>query len=174
VLTELRQRGVQDICIASMGRSERPVGSGERGVPQEADPICIVHLVRASLRYVNAKDSKAEVAALKRIYQSATADEALAELNAFEADWGGKYRAWCGCGAATRTTNWKSTHHWKPALQNSPEMFGEEACRWVRCEKVGYTVRLTDPTANPNERAAICIAARSRRNDAMIRTGSRH
>lgn len=52
-----------------------------------------MHLVRASLRYVNAKDSKAVTASLKRIYQSATADEATAEREALEADWGGKYRA---------------------------------------------------------------------------------
>lgn len=39
--------------------------------PKTLTPLCIVHLVRASLRYVNARDSKAVVAALKRIYQSA-------------------------------------------------------------------------------------------------------
>ena len=52
-----------------------------------------MHLVRASLRYVVAKDSKAVVAALKRIYQSATADEAATELDALEAEWGDKYKA---------------------------------------------------------------------------------
>jgi transposase-like protein len=58
--------------------------------PKTLTQLCIVRLVRASLRYVNAKDSKAVVAALRRIYQSATAEEALAELDTFEADWGGK------------------------------------------------------------------------------------
>ncbi len=41
----------------------------------------------------NAKDTQAVVVALKRIYQSASADEALSELDAFEVDWGDKYRA---------------------------------------------------------------------------------
>lgn len=52
-----------------------------------------MHLVRASLRYVVAKDSKAVVVALKRIYQSATADEAATELDVLEAEWGDKYKA---------------------------------------------------------------------------------
>ncbi len=49
--------------------------------------------MRASLRYVVMRDNKAVVAALKRIYQPATAEEAAAELDAFEAEWGVKYRA---------------------------------------------------------------------------------
>lgn len=62
--------------------------------PQTLTQLCIVHLVRASLRYVTAKDSKAAVA-LKR-----TAEDAARELAGFEADWGAKYKAvvrlWCG------------------------------------------------------------------------------
>lgn len=45
------------------------------------------------MKYIAAKDMKAAVAALKRIYQSAAADEALAELDALEAEWGERYRA---------------------------------------------------------------------------------
>src|SRR5512133_972013 len=93
VLTELRHRGVQDVYIACM--------DGLKGLPEAVNAIfpktltqlCIVHLVRASLRYVTVKDSKAVVAALKRIYQSATVEEAVGELDQFEADWGGQYRA---------------------------------------------------------------------------------
>lgn len=93
VLTELRQRGVQDVYIACM--------DGLKGLPEAVNAIfpktltqlCIVHLVRASLRYVTVKDSKAVVAALKRIYQSVTAEEALAELDQFETDWSSQYRA---------------------------------------------------------------------------------
>jgi putative transposase len=93
VLTELRNRGVQDVFIACV--------DGLKGLPEAVNAIfprtltqlCIVHLVRASLRYVSAKNSKAVVTALKRIYQSAEAEEALAELENFEAEWGGQYRA---------------------------------------------------------------------------------
>lgn len=93
VLTELRHRGVQDVYIACM--------DGLKGLPEAVNAIfpktltqlCIVHMVRASLRYVTVKDSKAVVAALKRIYQSITVEEATTELDQLEADWGGQYRA---------------------------------------------------------------------------------
>ena len=61
--------------------------------------VCGEWTVRASLRYVTANDSKAVVAALKRIYQSVSADDADdaddagQELNSLEAEWGDKYRA---------------------------------------------------------------------------------
>jgi transposase-like protein len=55
--------------------------------------LCIVHRVRASLRYVTATDSKAVVAALKRIYQSVSVDEAAVEMEALASAWGEKYRA---------------------------------------------------------------------------------
>lgn len=93
VLTELKQRGVQDIYIACMDGLKGLPEAVTAIFPQTLTQLCIVHLVRASLRYVTATDSKAVVAALKRIYQSASADEAEAELEALEQDWGSKYRA---------------------------------------------------------------------------------
>jgi putative transposase len=93
VLTELKARGVQDIYIACM--------DGLKGLPEAVTALfpktltqqCIVHLVRASMRYVAAKDMKAVATALKRIYTSATIEDAARELDAFEEEWGGKYRA---------------------------------------------------------------------------------
>ncbi len=183
VLTELRQRGVQDIYIASMDGLKGLPEAVNAVFPKTLTQLCIVHLVRASLRYVSAKDSKAVVAALKRIYQSATAEEAALELEALEAEWGAKYRAvirlWRGnwdniipffqflpeirkvvyttnaieslnmvmrkytrnrrifpndesalkamfLAIREASKNWKSIHHWKPALQSFQLMFGEE------------------------------------------------
>lgn len=93
VLSELKQRGVQDIYIACM--------DGLKGLPEAVTALfpktltqqCIVHLVRASMRYVASKDMKAVAAALKRIYTSATIEEAARELDAFEEAWVSKYRA---------------------------------------------------------------------------------
>lgn len=93
VLSELKARGVQDIYIACM--------DGLKGLPEAVTALfprtltqqCIVHLVRASMRYVAAKDMKAVAAALKRIYTSATLEDAARELDAFEETWGEKYRA---------------------------------------------------------------------------------
>lgn len=93
VLSELKARGVQDIFLACM--------DGLKGLPEAVTALfprtltqqCIVHLVRACMRYVAAKDMKAVGAALKRIYTSVAIEDAAAELDAFEADWGDKYRA---------------------------------------------------------------------------------
>ncbi|OMO15612.1 transposase, partial [Xanthomonas oryzae pv. oryzae] len=90
VLTELRHRGVRDIYIACMDGLKGLPEAVQAVFPQTLTQLCIVHLVRASLRYVNAGDSKAVVAALKRIYQSATAEEAAAELEALDTQWGDK------------------------------------------------------------------------------------
>jgi len=84
VFTELRQRGLQDIYIASMDGLNGLPEAINSVFPKTLTQLCIVHLVRASLRYVGSTDSKAVVAALKAIYQSATAEEALRELDAFE------------------------------------------------------------------------------------------
>jgi len=81
VLTELRHRGVRDIFIACMDGLSGLPEAVNAVFPKTLTQLCIVHLVRASLRYVTAADAKAVVAALKRIYQSATADEAACELD---------------------------------------------------------------------------------------------
>lgn len=93
VLTELKQRGVQDIYIASMDGLKGLPEAVNTVFPKTLTQLCIVHLVRASLRYVSSKDSKAMVAALQSIYQSATADEAQQALDDLEARWGRQYRA---------------------------------------------------------------------------------
>ena len=93
VLTELRQRGVEDIYIACMDGLKGLPEAVTAAFPKTLTQLCIVHLVRASLRYVASGDAKAVVAALKRIYQSAAADQAAVEMDAFEAAWGAKYKA---------------------------------------------------------------------------------
>ena len=57
VLTELRQRGVQDIYIASMDGLKGLPEAVNAVFPKALTQLCIVHLVRASLRYVTARDS---------------------------------------------------------------------------------------------------------------------
>lgn len=93
VVTELKNRGVQDIFIACMDGLKGLPEAVNAVYPKTLTQLCIVHLVRASLRYVTAADSRAVVVALKRIYQSMDADEAARELDALEAEWSSKYRA---------------------------------------------------------------------------------
>ena len=61
--------------------------------PQTLTQLCLVHLMRASMKYIASKDMKAAVVSLKRIYQLAAADEAALELDVFETEWGERYRA---------------------------------------------------------------------------------
>ena len=183
VLTELRQRGVQDIDVASMDGLTGVPAAVSAVFPKTLTQLCIVHVVRASLRYVNSTDRTAVVAALQAIYKSATAEEAARELDAFEAAWGVQYKAvvrlWRGnwdniipffqflpeirkviyttnaieslnmvmrkytrnrrifpnddsalkalfLAIREASRNWKSIHHWKPALQSFQLMFGDE------------------------------------------------
>lgn len=93
VLTELRNRGVQDVYIACMDGLKGLPEAVNAVFPKTLTQLCVLHLVRASLRYVNASDTKAVVGALKAIYQSASEEEAAVELDALDAAWGEKYRA---------------------------------------------------------------------------------
>lgn len=91
VVTELKNRGVQDIFIACVDGLKGFPEAIEAVYPLAAVQLCIVHMVRHSLNYVSWK-LRAEVAAdLKRIYTAATADEAEQRLAEFEAKWDGAY-----------------------------------------------------------------------------------
>ncbi len=84
VLNDLKRRGVADVLIACV--------DGLRGFPDAIEAVfpeawvqtCIVHLIRSSLRYVNYRDRRTVVAALRPIYTAANADDALAELERFD------------------------------------------------------------------------------------------
>jgi putative transposase len=93
VLTELKNRGVQDIFIACMDGLKGFPQAIEAAYPKTTVQLCIVHLVRASLRYVNWKQARAVVADLKLIYRAATREQAEQQLASFEAAWDGKYRS---------------------------------------------------------------------------------
>ena len=91
VLTDLKTRGVQDILIACV--------DGLKGFPEAIEAIfpkttvqtCIVHLIRASLRYVPRRDREQVARDLKPIYTAKDADQAQAELEAFDEKWGKRF-----------------------------------------------------------------------------------
>lgn len=91
VVTELRNRGVQDIFIACVDGLKGFPEAIEAVFPKAAVQLCIVHMVRHSLNYVSWKRRPEVAADLKRIYQSATADEAEQRLGEFEAKWDAEY-----------------------------------------------------------------------------------
>jgi len=93
VLTEIKNRGVKEILIACVDGLKGFPPAIESVFPQTQVQLCIVHLVRASLNYVNWKERKQVAADLKEIYRAATAIQAEMELNAFQSKWGSKYQA---------------------------------------------------------------------------------
>ena len=91
VLTELRNRGVEDILIACVDGLKGFPEAIASEYPQTQVQLCIVHMVRNSLRFVPWKDYKAVTADLKTIYQAKTEDQALQQLEILEKTWGEKY-----------------------------------------------------------------------------------
>lgn len=91
VLTDLNNRGVQDILIASV--------DGLKGFPEAIKAIfpnteiqlCIVHQIRNSIRYVASKNQKEFMKDLKLIYQAISKEAAQIELDNLESKWGKKY-----------------------------------------------------------------------------------
>lgn len=91
VLNELQQRGVEDVLIACVDGLTGFPEAIEAVFPQTWTQTCIVHEIRASMRFVSYKDRKKLAAALRPVYTAASAEHALAELEAFEAVWGAQY-----------------------------------------------------------------------------------
>lgn len=113
VLTELNQRGVQDILIACVDGLKGFPDAINTVFPQTKIQLCIVHMVRNSLKYVSWKDYKSVTADLKKVYGSATEEEALLELERFSDTWSHQYpqiaRSW--------QANWENLN----TLFNYPE-----------------------------------------------------
>jgi len=91
VLTEIKNRGVQDILIASVDGLKGFPDAIESVFPQTEIQLCIVHMVRNSLKYVSWKDRKQLAADLKAIYKAATEDAGQEELSRFSEKWDPKY-----------------------------------------------------------------------------------
>jgi putative transposase len=93
VLNDLRQRGVQDVLIACVDGLKGFPEAIEATFPLAWVQTCVVHLIRASLRYVGYRDKKKVAAALRPIYTAPNAEAALEELDRFEAEWGERHPA---------------------------------------------------------------------------------
>ena len=90
-LTDLKNRGLNDIFVACIDGLSGFAEAIHVAYPQTSVQLCIVHLVRAALRYVSSDDSKEVVADLKKIYQAATVVEAEQALEDFAQAWDAKY-----------------------------------------------------------------------------------
>jgi putative transposase len=90
-LTDLKNRGLADIFIACIDGLSGFAEAIRAAYPAARVQLCIVHMVRAALRYVPDKDSRAVAADLKKIYRAATVAEAETALEGFAQAWDAKY-----------------------------------------------------------------------------------
>lgn len=93
VLTELQNRGVQDIFIACVDGLSGFPDAINTVFPKAKIQLCIVHMIRNSLKYVSYKNRKEVAADLKLIYSSITESEARSELEKFGAKWNNQYES---------------------------------------------------------------------------------
>ncbi|WP_261875316.1 IS256 family transposase [Vibrio rarus] len=148
VLTELNQRGVEDILIACVDGLKGFPDAINTVFPETHIQLCIVHMVRNSLKYVSWKDYKAVTADLKRVYRSATEDEALLELERFGETWDAQY--------PQITKSWRN--HWQNlnTLFNYPQDIRKAIYTTNAIESLNSVIRkaLKKRKIFPNDEAA--------------------
>jgi putative transposase len=91
VLTDLKQRGVRDILIACVDGLTGFPDAIEAIFPKTTVQTCIVHLIRASMKYVPRREREQVARDLKPIYTAKDADQAHAELETFDQKWGARF-----------------------------------------------------------------------------------
>jgi putative transposase len=91
VLTELRNRGINDILIACIDGLKGFPEAIESVFPDTDIQLCIVHMIRNSVRFVSWKDRKNITADLKNIYRATTAEEGKKQLDVFARKWDKQY-----------------------------------------------------------------------------------
>lgn len=106
VMTELQNRGVKDIFIACVDGLTGFPDAIEAVFPKTRVQLCIVHLIRNSLKYVSYKDRKAVAADLKKVYSSTTESEAEQALVEFGETWDKQY--------PTSAKSW--LNHWERVI----------------------------------------------------------
>ena len=131
IVTELKNRGLQDIFIACVDGLKGLPEAIESVFPRTQVQICLVHMVRSSLAFVSYKDRKELAADLKLVYRAATEAEAERELTQFADKWGGRYptiaRAW-------RANSCPGHPHVRPAAGDSASRLHHKCYRVAEYE----------------------------------------
>jgi len=108
VLTDLSNRGVEDILIACVDGLKGFPEAIESIFPQTEVQLCVVHQIRNSLKYVGSKNKKEFMADLKRVYKATNRDLAESELDRLSDKWNDRYpiviRSW--------RNNWERLSHY--------------------------------------------------------------
>jgi transposase-like protein len=149
ILNELKNRGVQDILIAAVDGLTGFPDAINAVFPKTEVQLCIVHMIRNSVKYVPYKDRKAVVADLKEMYLAPSEDAAMTALERFSEKWDGKYPA--------ISKSWRS--RWSeviPYMKFSPEI-RKAVYTTNAVESVNYTLQRNLKTRQsfPNDEAAM-------------------
>jgi len=104
VFCELKQRGVQDILITCMDGLKGLPEALSQVYPKAEVQVCVIHMIRASLRHIPNKHYKEFVADLKKVYQAISLDIAENELENLNEKWGSRYQH----AVNTWLNNWKN------------------------------------------------------------------
>jgi putative transposase len=91
IMTELKNRGVEDILISCIDGLKGFPDAINTVFPKTEIQLCVIHLIRATLKYIAWKDMKAFMKDLKKVYGATTEEAALMELENLESVWGKKY-----------------------------------------------------------------------------------
>jgi len=91
ILNELKNRGVEDVLIFSVDGLNGFREAIEATFPQSKIQRCIIHQLRASMKYIPHKDKKQFAADLKTVYTAPSEEAALEKLSLVKDKWQGKY-----------------------------------------------------------------------------------
>ena len=91
IMNELKNRGIEDILIACVDGLKGFPDAISSAFPKTETQLCIVHMIRNSLKYVGSKYQKEFIADLKMVYKAPSEDKASYELDKLTAKWGQKY-----------------------------------------------------------------------------------
>ena len=91
VITDLKQRGLDDILIACIDNLKGFDEAIKTIYPQTEVQTCVVHQIRNSIKYIASKDQKAFMVDLKPVYKADNEAQALTELDCLKEKWGNKY-----------------------------------------------------------------------------------
>ncbi len=149
VVTEIKNRGVNDILIASV--------DGLKGFPEAIESvfkntsvqICIVHMVRNSLKFVPFKDRKILATDLKAIYKSVNVRQAELALTSFEKKWDKKY--------PTISKSWRSNWDKITVFMDFPEELRKVIYTTNAIESLNITLRkvIKNCSSFPNDDSAL-------------------
>jgi putative transposase len=151
VITELKNRGIKDIFIACVDGLKGFPEAIESVFPNTQIQLCIVHMIRNSVKYVNWKDRKLVCQDLKTIYTSATEQQAECALAAFGEKWDKKY--------PTISQMWRN--HWEHVIPffDYPEDIRKAIYTTNAIESLNRSLRKVIKTkgAFPNDAAILKI-----------------